>query len=148
MQRRARAGRGDIVAAAGPVPFVSIVAAAVAAVRLAVPDATRVGLLAVEATHAARLYHDGFGPGVTIVAPDMAVFMPLIYAVKAGDTGPAVRAAMGSQAAALVARGAQVLLAACTEVPLIFGPEDATVRVVSATDALVAATLTAAAARG
>ena len=140
----AHAWAGDIVEAAGPVPFVGIVAAAVTAVRQAMPGVTRVGLLAVEATHAARLYHDGFGPGVTILAPDMAVFMPLIYAVKAGDTGPAVRGAMAGQAAALVASGAEVLLAACTEVPLVFGPGDASVPVVSATDALVAATLAAA----
>ena len=140
----AHAWAGDIVAAAGDVPFVSIIDAAVTAVRAAVPGATRVGLLAVEATQAARLYHGGFGPDVAILAPDMAAFMPLIYAVKAGDTGPAVRAAMAVQAAALVAAGAEVLLAACTEVPLVFGPEDATVPVVSATDALVAATLAAA----
>ncbi len=140
----AHAWAGDIVAAAGPVPFVSIIAAAVAAVRAAVPGVTRVGLLAVEATHEARLYHDGFGPDVTILAPDMAAFMPLIFAVKAGDTGPATRAAMAAQGAALVAAGAQVLVAACTEVPLVFGPGDASVPVVSATDALVAATLAAA----
>ncbi len=65
----AHAWAGDIAAAAGPVPFVSIIAAAVAAVRAAVPGVTRVGLLAVEATHEARLYHDGFGPEVTIIGP-------------------------------------------------------------------------------
>ncbi len=140
----AHAWAGDVTAAAGPVPFVSIIAAAVAASRAAVPGVTRVGLLAVEATHEARLYHDGFGPEVTIVAPDMAAFMPLIFAVKAGDTGPATRAAMAAQGAALVAAGAQVLVAACTEVPLVFGPGDASVPVVSATDALVTATLAAA----
>ncbi len=140
----AHAWADDIIAAT-PVPFVSIIGAAVAAVRAAVPDVTRVGLLAVEATQAARLYHDGFGPGVTILAPDMDVFMPLIFAVKAGDTGADIRARMAGQAAALVAGGAEVLLAACTEVPLVFGPADAAVPVVSATDALVAATLAAAA---
>lgn len=140
----AHAWAPDIAAAAGPVSFVSIIAAAVGAVHAAVPDVTRVGLLAVEATHDARLYHDSFGPEVTILGPDMAAFMPLIFAVKAGDTGPAVHAAMAAQAAAMVAAGAQVLVAACTEVPLVFGPDDATVPVVSATDALVTATLAAA----
>ncbi len=140
----AHAWADEIVAAAGDVPFVSIIAAAVAAVRSAVPNVRRVGLLAVEATQAARLYHDGFGDGVEVLAPDMDTFMPLIFAVKAGDTGPAVRAAMAAEAAALVAAGAEVLLAACTEVPLVFGPGDAAVPVVSATDALVAATLAAA----
>lgn len=140
----AHAWANDVTAAAGSVPFVSIIAAAVAATRAAVPGVARVGLMGVEATHAARLYHDGFGPGVTILGPDMAVFMPLIFAVKAGDTGHATRAAMAAQGAAMVAAGAQVLVAACTEVPLVFGPDDATVPVVSATDALVAATLAAA----
>lgn len=139
----AHAWAGEVVAAT-PVPFLNMIAAAVAATRAAQPGVTRVGLLAVEATHAARLYHHGFGAEVTILAPDMAAFMPLIYAVKAGDTGSAVRAGMADQAAILVARGAQVLLAACTEVPLVFGPADATVPVISATDALVAATLAAA----
>jgi len=134
----------DEVVAATPVPFVSIIAATVAATRAAVPNVRRVGLLAVEATQAARLYHDGFGPAVEVLSPDMAAFMPLIWAVKAGDMGPAVRAAMAAQGAALVARGAEVLLAACTEVPLVFGPGDATVPVISATDALVTATLAAA----
>lgn len=140
----AHAWAGEIVAAAGPVPFVSIVAATVAAVHAVAPGVRRVGLLAVEATHAARIYHDGFGPEVVILAPDMDTFMPLIFAVKAGDTGPAVRAAMAAQAAALIAAGAEVIVAACTEVPLVFGSADAAVPVVSATDALVAATLAAA----
>ncbi len=139
----AHAWAGDIVAAV-PVPFVSIIAAAVEAVRAAVPGVRSVGLLAVEATQAARLYHDGFGADVTMLAPDMAAFMPLIFAVKAGDTGAAVRSRMREIATELVTAGAQVLLAACTEVPLVFGPDDAEVPVVSATDALVAATLAAA----
>ena len=139
----AHAWAGDIRSAAGAVALVSMIDAAVAAVRAVVPGVTRVGLLAVEATVAARLYHDGFGPGVTVLAPDAAL-MPLIYAIKAGDTGPAVRNAVAAQAAALVAAGVKVVLAACTEVPLVFGPADATVPVVSATDALVAATLAAA----
>lgn len=140
----AHAWAADIVAAT-PLPFVDMIDAAVAAVLAAVPNARRVGLLAVEATHAAGLYHRGFAAaGTRIIAPDMAAFMPLILAVKAGDTGARVRAAMAAEARAMVDAGADVVLAACTEVPLVFGPADLAAPVVSATDALVAATLRAA----
>ncbi|MGI4876458.1 MAG: aspartate/glutamate racemase family protein [Janthinobacterium lividum] len=134
----------DIVAAT-PLPFVSMIDAAVTAVVAAVPGVRRVGLLAVEATQASGIYHRGFAAhGIDILAPDMAAFMPLIYAVKRGDIGPEVRAAMAAQAQALVDAGADVILAACTEVPLVFAPGDIAASVVSATDALVQATLAAA----
>ena len=133
------------IVAATPLPFVSMIDAAVAAVRAAVPGARTVGLLAVEATQASGIYHRGFeAVGIEVIAPDMAAFMPLIYAIKAGDIGPEVRAAMASQARALAEAGADVILAACTEVPLVFGPGDIVAPVVSATDALVQATLAAA----
>jgi aspartate racemase len=133
------------IIAATPLPFVSMIDAAVAAVVDAVPTARRVGLLAVEATQASGIYHRAFErAGIEVIAPDMAAFMPLIYAVKRGDTGPAVRAAMAAQAQALVDAGADVILAACTEVPLVFAPGDIAAPVVSATDALVQATLAAA----
>ncbi len=134
----------DIIAAT-PLPFISMIDAAVAAVVAAVPGARTVGLLAVEATQASRIYHRGFeAAGIAVLAPDMVAFMPLIYAVKRGDTGPEVRAAMAAQAQLLVDAGADVILAACTEVPLVFAPGDIEAPVVSATDALVQATLAAA----
>lgn len=133
------------IIAATPLPFVSMIDAAVAAVIAAVPGVRRVGLLAVEATQASGIYHRGFAAhGIDILAPDMAAFMPLIYAVKRGDTGPDVRAAMAAQAQSLVDAGADVILAACTEVPLVFAPGDIAAPAVSATDALVQATLAAA----
>ncbi len=134
----------DIVAAT-PLPFVSMIDAAIAAVIAAVPGARTVGLLAVEATQASRIYHRGFeAAGIAVIAPDMAAFMPLIFAVKRGETGPEVRAEMAGQAQALADAGADVILAACTEVPLVFAPGDIATPVVSATDALVQATLRAA----
>ena len=131
----------DIVGAA-PVLFVSMIDAAVVAVQAAVPGARKVGLLAVEATQASGIYHRAFAAtGIKVASPDMAAFMPLIYAIKRGDTGVEVRAAMAAQAQALVDAGADVILAACTEVPLVFAPGDIDAPVVSATDALVQATL-------
>ena len=131
------------ITAATPLPFVSMIDAAVA--EVVATGAKTVGLLAVAATHASRIYHAGFAAaGVAVLAPDMAVFMPLIYRVKSGDTGPEVRATMAGQAQAMIDAGAEIILAACTEVPLVFGPGDVPIPVISATDALVTAVLRAA----
>ena len=72
--------------------------------------------------------------------------MVLIGRVKSGDTGPEVRADMAGLARDLVARGAEVMVAGCTEIPLVLDGEGLGAPLVSSTDALVART--AAAARG
>lgn len=136
---------GDIRAAiVPPVVFVDLINAAVAATRAHAPR--RVGLLAIGATLDARLYHDRLAAaGIAVVEPDRAVVQPLVDRIKAGDTGAAVRMAMAAEAARLVAAGADTIIAACTEVPLVLGPFDVTVPLVDATAALAAATLAAAA---
>ncbi|OYU16082.1 MAG: aspartate racemase [Alphaproteobacteria bacterium PA4] len=133
---------GDIIAATD-VPFISLIDAAVAAALAARP--ARVGLLAVGATLDARLYHDRLADaGVTAIDGDRAVVQPLVTAIKGGDTGSAIRAAMAAEAARLVGAGAEVIIAACTEVPLVLAADAVTVPYVDATAALVAAVLAAA----
>lgn len=136
-------GWADEIAAATRVPFVSMIDAAVAAVRAS--GARTVGVLAADATLRSGLY------ARALAAHDIAVidvasgdFMPVLARIKGGDTGPAVRAAMAALAAGLVAQGADALLAACTEVPLVLGPADVSVPMIDATGALVDAVLKAA----
>jgi aspartate racemase len=133
----------DAVVAATPVPFVSMIDAAVAAVR--VSGARKVGVLAADATLRSGLYARALaGVGVAVVAVDSADFMPVLLRIKGGDTGPDVRAAMAALAAALVAQGADAVLAACTEVPLVLSQADVAVPLIDATGALVDAVLAAA----
>jgi aspartate racemase len=130
------------IRAATDLPFIDMVDASVA--RLA--GARCVGLIAVAATLDARLYHRPLeAAGVGVVEPDRAAVADLVARVKAGDTGPGARAAAGAIAAELVARGADRLLAACTEVPLVLGQEHSAVPLVETTQALADATLKAAA---
>ena len=128
------------IAGAG-VPFISMIDAAAAAVRAS--GARRVGVLAADATLRSRLYHDALGE-LTVIEVASADFMPVLLRIKAGDTGVEVRAVMAALAAGLVARGADTLLAACTEVPLVLEPTDVAVPFVDATGALVTAVLAAA----
>ena len=133
---------GDIIAAT-PATFVSMIDAAVAAARAT--GARRVGLLAVGATLDARLYDDRLAAaGITAIPCDRAVVQPLVTRIKAGDTGAQVRAAMAVEAARLVGKGADAIIAACTEVPLVLGQADVSVPLIDATAALVGAVLAAA----
>jgi aspartate racemase len=70
-----------------------------------------------------------------------AQFMALIMRVKAGDTSDEVRDGMRILAHELVERGAEVIIAGCTEVPLVLQPEDFTCPLVNSTDALVTRTI-------
>jgi aspartate racemase len=61
---------------------------------------------------------------VALPAEAQDEFMKLIYRIKLGDTGPEVKAAMKGLANQLVAEGAEVVIAGCTEAPLVIGPTD------------------------
>ncbi|MCX5388168.1 aspartate/glutamate racemase family protein [Streptomyces sp. NBC_00083] len=110
------------------------------------PDVRRVGVLATRGTRTARLYEQaGERLGLNIVqVPDdvqRAYVDPAIRAVKAGattahgDDGP--ERWIGTAAEALRERGAQVAVAACTEIPLIAGAAARLLPVVDSADALV-----------
>ncbi len=138
-------GWSDEIRAASAAYFVDMIVAATAAVAALTPRPCRVGLLAIKATRSARLYHEPLeAAGFAVLEPDDAAFAAIIAQVKSGDTGPGPRAAMDLIARALIAAGADVLLAACTEVPLILNSAAYAVPVIDATSALVTATLAAA----
>ncbi|MDG2522911.1 amino acid racemase [Caulobacter segnis] len=105
------------------IPFVSMIEEAVAAAAAAADPGAAVGLLAADGCLQADLY----GPQlarrglscVTLEAPDQARFMQLVYAIKRGDLSLGVSDAMAALAERLRQCGAQVIIAACTEAPLV-----------------------------
>ena len=135
----AHAWQGDIEAAT-PLPFVSIVEEACRWLAANGPPGQRVGLMAAGACLDSGLYQNALAAvGLRALTPTPAVserFMQALYAFKAGDRGPQPRAAMRECARALVDDGAQVILAACTEVPLVLTAGDLAVPLVDATQIL------------
>lgn len=131
--------------------FQSEIEAAVSIPLLSMIDATvdaamdkggeRFGVLAADGCRRARLYDRAFeARGVKALLLDNAAqaeFMDLIFRVKAGDTGADVRRRMAALALSLNARGAQAIVAACTEVPLVLSPDTLAIPVINSTDALV-----------
>lgn len=101
------------------VEMISILDATLNAIPASV---SRVGLLATDATLAARLYQDkAAARGITLVQPEregQAQVMQAIYALKRGDK-TAAEALLLPQIRQLAARGAQTMVMGCTEIPLI-----------------------------
>lgn len=134
-------GWADDVRAATPLPFISMIEAAARVAAGHRPG--KVGVIAVGATLQAGLYHRALGD-IGVIDCDLAVVQRLVSAIKAGDTGEGARAGLAAEAARLVAAGADVIIAACTEVPLVLRAADVAVPFVDATAALVDAVLLAA----
>jgi aspartate racemase len=87
-------------------------------------DVRTVGVLASAGTLQAGLYHRGLErAGLQVVAPDEFTQRTQVSAairmVKAGNTGPECRELLAAGAESLARRGAQAVVAGCTEFPLI-----------------------------
>ena len=134
-------GWADAITAA---PFVSMIDAALAEAMMHRPRC--IGVLGVGATLALDIY--GRASPVPVVAGDVDVVQRAVNAIKAGDRSDAVRAALADEAARLAAAGADVVIAACTEVPLLLRQNDVAVPLIDSTAALARATLAAAALPG
>jgi len=135
----------DEIRAGTALPFIDMVAATVEAALGAVPGLKTAGVLAADPCLDAELYHRAFASlGVEVVVPEgdaRASFMTLIGRIKTGDMGPDVRAEMTGLAAALVQRGAEVVIAGCTEVPLVLDADGLEAPLLNSTDVLAARTV-------
>jgi aspartate racemase len=131
------------------VPVVHMIDQAVRAVAELAPPVRRVGLLATTGTVRAGLYQDWLGrAGLAAVLPtddeQERLVAPAIRAVMAGHRGAEVAASLESAGASLARRGAQVIVAGCTEIPLVLGERCGPVTVIDPTRVLARAVVAAA----
>ncbi|MDE2355939.1 MAG: amino acid racemase [Alphaproteobacteria bacterium] len=141
----AHAWAGAITSAVD-LPFLNLIEAVADAAMAERP--ARVRLLAADGCLRAGLYQTAFAArGVAVETPTPAgqgALMDLIHRIKAGDVGPTARRAMQEQAEDLIARGADAVIAGCTEVPLALSPADVAVPLIDSIEALAARTVAAA----
>ena len=129
----------DQVKASG-LPLVDLIETAGLAAKAAKVEgsAERVGVLGTGG--ALALYRRTFShlgiEAVTLDDHEQVEFMALLYRIKHGAVGTASRETMAALAHRLVGKGAQVVVAGCTEVPLVMGASDLTVPFIDATEAL------------
>ncbi|MBI1200486.1 MAG: amino acid racemase [Phenylobacterium sp.] len=84
-----------------------------------------------------REYLAAHALGMVALPPErQEAFMVTLYRIKAGELGDDVRREMKSHAEALRELGAEVLIAGCTEVPLVLDDEDVSLRLIDPGDLL------------
>lgn len=125
------------------IPFLSIID--VVMEQLLERDSTRVGVMAAEGCLRARLYQDALqSAGLEAVlwtGTELERFMALVYRIKAGDQAQDITTGLRALAAELEFRGADILVAGCTEIPLFLHERDTNVPLLSSTDLLVRRTI-------
>jgi aspartate racemase len=116
-------------------PVLHIVEETVKRIRKRHPGVRRIGLLASTGTIAAGLFQKPLaGTKVELLVPgdktQTDVVMQAIYAIKAAGATDEARSLVRQAADELVQRGAQVVIAGCTEIPLVLKDGDLGVPVV------------------
>jgi aspartate racemase len=116
---------------ASPVPVLSLLDETLASVKKSNPGLKRAGLLASTGTVRAGLFARTFAKaGVKIITPsekDQAKLMEAIFGrrgIKSGFVSGTPRRLVISVARRLIRRGAEAIIAGCTEVPLVLSDED------------------------
>lgn len=127
-------------------PVLHIVHETVKVLRRRVPGVRQVGLLATSGTIGAGLFHNALKRHriAVLVPPDEAqekLVMAAIYGIKASGPGVEPRRMVRKAAEELVARGAEAIIAGCTEIPLVLADGDLKVPVIDTLDALAAAAI-------
>ncbi|MGA0607749.1 aspartate/glutamate racemase family protein [Phenylobacterium sp. VNQ135] len=114
----------DLIQRASGLPLIDMIDLGAQAAQES--GALRAGVLGTKG--ALRLYREYLaarGMGLVSLPPGrQEAFMEALYRIKAGDDGADVKRIMKGFADELVKAGAEVLVAGCTEVPLVLDPED------------------------
>jgi aspartate racemase len=131
----------DEIRKAARVPFVSLLDETLAFVRKNLPGVRTIGLIASSGTVASGLWTATFAKaGIEVIAPkptEQARVMDAIIGpggIKAGAASGRPRRTIVGMARRLVSRGADAIVAGCTEVPLVLRPGDLDVPLIEPMD--------------
>ena len=100
------------------------------------PKIKIIGLLAASSTIKLGFYQHIFAKkNIDVISPNQKyqeIVMKAIWEVKAGNTGPDVTKLLVDVGKSLISRGAQSVIAGCTEIPIVLKNGDLLVPVVDA----------------
>ena len=130
----------DSVTSVAGIPLLSIIDEAIRAITDQCPGVKAVGVLATDGCLRANVYQDALAEqGMEPILPsegELAEFMRLVGRIKSGDQGEAIATGMAVLAKALIDRGAQAVIAGCTEIPLVLNSAMLDMPLISSTDVL------------
>jgi aspartate racemase len=135
----------DEVHANTSIPFIHLIDESVKEIDRLRPDAKTVGVMATDGCLVTNIYQDAIkASGREVLEPEgdeLAELMRLITEIKAGNQGEDIAAGIQALANALVDKGAEVIIAGCTEIPIVFKGDNFAVPVVASTYVLAQRTL-------
>jgi aspartate racemase len=140
----AHAWQSDIEAAI-TIPFISIVEESVRSALQRSGDDSAIGLMTTPGCFTAGLYQQALAESgravITQTPEELAEAMSLVEQIKSGNRSQQIASGLRALANKLVDRGAKVLIAACTEFPLVLDESMFDVAFVSSTDVLARKTV-------
>jgi aspartate racemase len=108
-----------------------------------IPQIQKVGLLASIGIYKTEIYHQHFKKfNIEVISPeekDKEEVMKVIYTVKAGNLSEEVKGNILKIAQKLIDKGAEAIIAGCTEIPLILKEGDVSVPLIDPTQVLAKA---------
>ena len=110
------------------IPVLNMIEETAKDIQQRIPQIQKVGLLASIGTYKTEIYHQHFKKyNIEVFYPnekDKDAVMKAIYAVKAGNLSEEVKSNILKIAQKLIDKGAEAIIAGCTEIPLILKEED------------------------
>mgnify|MGYP001164871726 FL=1 len=128
------------------IPFISIVDQLVRSIQLEGRDTNSVGLMTTPGCFHAGIYQQALlKAGQTVIlqtSEELSDTMLFVERIKKGDKSQEVKNGLRNIANTLINRGAEVLIAACTEFPLVLDRSMFPVPFISSTEVLAERTVT------
>ena len=135
----------DEIKVAINIPFIHIVKETINEITEYFPDKLSVGIMATTACLNAKIYQEGLNHKMkTCILPDnhhQDECMKGIFSIKEGSEISDAAVTLASVANHLIDKGAEIIIAGCTEIPLVLEDKDLEVPLVSSTEVLAIKTI-------
>ncbi len=122
------------------IPILNMIEETAKEIQKRISPIQKVGLLASIGIYKTEIYHQQFKKfNIEVISPeekDKEEVMKTIYAVKAGNLSEEIKKNILTIAQRLVDKGAEVIIAGCTEIPLILKEGDLSVPLIDPTQIL------------
>ncbi len=122
------------------VPILNMIEETAKESKKKIPRIKKAGLLATLGTYKTKIYPQYFGKfNIEIISPEEKEkdeIMRIIYAIKGGDLSKKIKENLLSIVKNLIERGAEAIIAGCTEIPLILKEKEISIPLIDPTQVL------------
>jgi aspartate racemase len=122
------------------IPVLNMIEETAKETKKRIPQIKKVGLLASIGVYKPEIYHQHFKKfNIEVISPeekDKEEIMKVIYTIKAGDLSKGVKKNILKITQKLIDKGAEAIIAGCTEIPLILKEGDVSVPLIDPTQIL------------